>query len=287
MLQNPRRPLLTFTQGVQFFMACINNHGWIRARLPQHGYQKNEIYNDEEFIVAVPPPILLCALHCAGKLNPYALDFPLCTGDKSADGSDKGAVLRAQRLALKRHMQKALSKERGVAGDDEGVPLPQQGLLTPYDPCAEDLTVPWVVVGLTLSGILIVFVGVGDWEKVRGSKHLRCCPAGSKNLRSLTWPWWGSVFLSFSVLRYPKYSYKTNRPGFNHPLSSRVFAIFELKFNLVLIVKLYRFCFFFVCFFVMFHAFLFTDFWGVFSPLFTVICLLCRVVHHADIWYHS
>lgn len=79
-----------------------------------------------------------------GKLNPYALDFPLCTGDKSADGSDKGAVLRAQRLALKRHMQKALSKERGVAGDDEGVPLPQQGLLTPYDPCAEDLTVPYL-----------------------------------------------------------------------------------------------------------------------------------------------
>lgn len=81
-------------------------------------------------------------LYFAGNLNPYALDFPMCTGEnsnnKDANGSDKGAVLRSQRLALKNHMRKSGLLSGGAVENNEG-----DGVLkTPYEPCAEDYTVP-------------------------------------------------------------------------------------------------------------------------------------------------
>lgn len=66
----------------------------------------------------------------------------MCTGDnsnnKDVDGSDKGAVLRSQRLALRNHMRRNGLLSDGVVENDEvdGV------LKTPYEPCAEDYTVP-------------------------------------------------------------------------------------------------------------------------------------------------
>lgn len=67
----------------------------------------------------------------------------MCTGDNSVDGADKGSILRAQRQALKKHVRKALANEGG--GDRFKVTMSAEedgALSVPYEPCAEDFTVP-------------------------------------------------------------------------------------------------------------------------------------------------
>ncbi|CAN0301127.1 unnamed protein product, partial [Laminaria digitata] len=89
-----------------------------------------------------------------GNLNPYALDYPMCTGDSSnnrrlsaptggiVDAEQGGAsrtIARAQRAAMKEHLHRARLFE-GV-GEGEGV---SYGAVRsgPYEPCAEDFTIP-------------------------------------------------------------------------------------------------------------------------------------------------
>eukprot|EP00904_Undaria_pinnatifida_P014235 jgi/Undpi1/9942/HiC_scaffold_28.g12396.m1 len=81
-----------------------------------------------------------------GNLNPYALDYPMCLGGSSdgevsspLGGVGLGAgqtIPRSQRAALKEHLHRA---RHGGAGG-QGV----YGAAGPYEPCAEDFTIPYL-----------------------------------------------------------------------------------------------------------------------------------------------
>ncbi|CAM9570665.1 unnamed protein product [Scytosiphon promiscuus] len=70
-----------------------------------------------------------------GNLNPYALDYPVCTGEGSETGTV--TVAHAQRMTMRDHHLRALSGiEQELGGSHFAA--------ASYDPCAEDDTIPYL-----------------------------------------------------------------------------------------------------------------------------------------------
>lgn len=107
-------------------------------------HQKKKTTQNLVLFSCAPPPPLLSPLPLPGNLNPYALDYPMCLGGSSdaevsspLGGVGLGAgrtIPRSQRAALKEHLHRA---RHGGAGG-QGV----YGAAGPYEPCAEDFTIP-------------------------------------------------------------------------------------------------------------------------------------------------
>ncbi|CAM9473164.1 unnamed protein product [Ectocarpus sp. 13 AM-2016] len=75
-----------------------------------------------------------------GNVNPYALDYPMCTGESGT------TVAHAQRLAMRDHHLIAWMQQRQTeeAEGREGYTRPVGGRAAPYEPCAEDYTIPYL-----------------------------------------------------------------------------------------------------------------------------------------------
>lgn len=79
-----------------------------------------------------------------GNLNPYALDFPMCTKSennkgfpiRANGGGAKGVIPRAQRVAMKELLRRAWKAD--LEGEEARVHAAT--VSTPYEPCAEDYT---------------------------------------------------------------------------------------------------------------------------------------------------
>lgn len=136
-----------------------------RHALETHDYGDNDLVKAQpdrlnSRIFVSRRPFCGTSLVDTGRVNPYALDYPTCNvggkvfqheremfqqglGDVVATTSSSGVggtIARAQREALKTGAQRAWAEARVFK--NSGRPVLQASYSTPYEPCAEDYTIP-------------------------------------------------------------------------------------------------------------------------------------------------